>query len=157
VGPSHRVPRPLVPSRWHCAHGRVCQISLNALESFPKYLETCRGHSPRLRRDPIARSSGTAAPRTRRPNRPRSGGLGLIKTDLVATVRCESNCSAPLPSPAPLSLGPARQSYLRSLTPRAHLSVAPAPTRSLMGSNLVRLLVIMRSRLPDTPSCGGFA
>jgi hypothetical protein len=135
VGPSCRVLCPRVLPRWHCAHGRARQIALIELEPFPKPLGPCCGRSLRLRQGPAARSSGAIAPRTHHPDRagrrisdvhPRSGGLGLIKTDPIATVRCESNCSAPLPSPVPLSLGPACQPYLGLLTPRAHLSVLAA-------------------------------
>jgi hypothetical protein len=64
---------------------------------------------PRLRRDLAAGTSGTAALRTGRPDRagrwipdvhPRSGGLGLIRTDLILVARCRSSRSD-LPSPAP--------------------------------------------------------
>jgi hypothetical protein len=62
VSPPRRVMRPLVPSCRFCAHGRVRQITLSALELFPKPLEPRHGQSPRLRRDFVARSSGATAP-----------------------------------------------------------------------------------------------
>jgi hypothetical protein len=58
AGPFHRGLRPLVPPCRFCAHGRVCQIDLSALELFPKPLEARRGQSPRLRRALAARTSG---------------------------------------------------------------------------------------------------
>jgi hypothetical protein len=60
---------------------------------------------------------------------PRSSDLGLIKTDRITTVWCVSHRSDPLPSPAPLPLGPTYQPYLGSLTPRAHLSALAARPR----------------------------
>jgi hypothetical protein len=43
TGSFHRILRPLVPPCWFCAHGRVRQIALSALELFPKPLEPRRG------------------------------------------------------------------------------------------------------------------
>jgi hypothetical protein len=83
----------------------------------------------RLRRDLAAGTSGAAALRIGRPDRagrwipdvhPRSGGLGLIRTDLISAARCRSGRSD-LPLTRALPLGPVYQSYLRSLTPRTHL------------------------------------
>jgi hypothetical protein len=61
--------------------------------------------------------------------RPRSSGLDLISADLISTVRCKYCRSAPLPSPAPLPLGPTCQPCPGSLTPRAHLSALAACPR----------------------------
>jgi hypothetical protein len=91
---------------------------IQGVTALTQALAPCRGRSPRLRWDPVVRSSGAVASRTRHPEcadrrisdvHPRSGDLGLIKTDSIATVRCESNYSALLPSPAPLPLGLAGQ------------------------------------------------
>jgi hypothetical protein len=60
---------------------------------------------------------------------PRSSGLGLIRIDLISAAHCRSGRSG-LSLTYALSLGPARQSYLRSLTPRAHLSALVAYPRA---------------------------
>jgi hypothetical protein len=62
VIPPRRVLHPLVPLCRFCAHGRVHQITLSALEIFPKPLESRCGQSPRIRRDFAAGSSGATAP-----------------------------------------------------------------------------------------------
>jgi hypothetical protein len=180
VGPSRRVLRPLVPPRWRCAHGRVRHVALNAPESFPKSLEPCRGCSPRLQRDPAARSSGTAAPRTHHPYRagqwisdvhPRSDCQDLIRTNLTSIVRCKPSHPDPLPLPAlcpwapPVSAcAPWRWTRLVSPPPSSVADtigppISPRPfARALVrGSNLSRSSVIERSRLFDTPSHGRFA
>jgi hypothetical protein len=93
---------------------------------------------PRLWQDLIAEMSGDAALKTSRPDladhwipdvHPRSGGLGLIRTDLISAAHRRSSC-LDLPSPTPLPLGPVRQSYLRSLTPRVHLSALAVRPRT---------------------------
>jgi hypothetical protein len=62
VSPPRRVLRPLVPPCRFCAHGRVRQIALSALELFPKPLESRPGQSPCLQRDFVVGSSGATAP-----------------------------------------------------------------------------------------------
>jgi hypothetical protein len=60
---------------------------------------------------------------------PRSGGLDLIRVDLISALRSRSGRSPLSPSPVPLSLGPACQPRPGSLTPQAHLSVLAARLR----------------------------
>jgi hypothetical protein len=113
ISPPRHVPRSLVLLRRRGAHGRVRQIALSALELFPKPLEPRRGNPPHLRRD-------RAVPPHPRPATsswisgvcPRSGGLELIRADLISALRSRSDCSPLSPSPAPMPLGPAGQPAL---------------------------------------------
>jgi hypothetical protein len=154
VSPPRRVPHSQVPLRRCDAHGWVRHVAVNVPEPFPKPLKpfmvvpVVSGEIP---------SRGRAAPPHPRPIagrwisgvRPRSGGLDLIRTDLISTVRCRSSSSAPLPSPAPLLMGPACQPCPRSLTPRAHLSALAVRPRA----QLRDLISVVRSWScgPDYP------
>jgi hypothetical protein len=62
--------------------------------------------------------------------RSRSGGLDLIRADLILAFRSRSNRSSLSPSPAPLPLGPACQPCPGSLAPRAQLSALAARLRA---------------------------
>jgi hypothetical protein len=101
-----RVPCSLVPPRRRGAHGQVRHVALSAPKPFPKPLEPGRGHPTRLQRDFAA---GRAAPPHPCPItglwisgvRLRSGGLDLIRPDLISTVRCRFSSSARSPHPRP--------------------------------------------------------
>jgi hypothetical protein len=95
---------------------------------------------PRLRRDLTVETSGAATLKTDRPDHagrwipdvhPRSGGLGLIRTDLILTARCRSGRSD-----LPLTRAPATRLGLLVLpqaanapSPPINARRAPAPAR----------------------------
>jgi hypothetical protein len=159
---------PPVPPHRRCAHDHVRHVTVNAPESFPKFVEPCHGRSPRLWRDLAVRSSSAAAPKTGHPDRagqwisdvhPRSGDQDLIRTDLTSTVRSKPSRPDPLPCLALCRWARLVTLPTSSVTDTTGPPVSPHPsTRALVrGSNLSRSSVIERSRLSDTPSRGGFA
>jgi hypothetical protein len=81
-----------------------------------------------------------------------SDGLVSFKPNPISTVRFRSDCSGACPRSCPYSWARSvSQPCLRLLTPRPHLSVA-----LVLGSNLDRSFVFVRSRSADTPSRGSF-
>jgi hypothetical protein len=61
--------------------------------------------------------------------RPRSGGLDLIRADLISCLQSRSGHSPLSPSPTPLPLGSTCQPRPGSLTPQAHLLALAARPR----------------------------
>jgi hypothetical protein len=104
---------------------------------LPQSLRPLSWLCPCLQRDLAVETSGAAAIRTGRPNRvgrwisdvhSRSGGLGLIRADLILVVCCRSSRSD-FPLTCAPAAGPGLSAYLRSLTPQAHLSALIARRR----------------------------
>jgi hypothetical protein len=145
------------------AHGCVHRVALNSPDPFPKPLEPRRGRPPRLRQDPTARPSSATA---------LMSGHQLLDHGRPSEIwrfifnRSRSKLGPPIQIRPFLTLSltrvPAAGSGLSALpwvadTPSPPVSALRAPVRSAARSNLGRLLRIVRSRVPDTPSRGSFA
>jgi hypothetical protein len=145
-------------------HGRVRHVALNAPEPFPKPLEPRRGHPPRLWRD-FAEGSGSAtAPMTgrwpldlRRPSKIWRSGFNQSRSNLNRLIQIQSFPTLSL-TRAPAA-GPGLSAlpwFADTPSPLVRARRTPAPARSTARSNLGRPLGIVRSRVPDTHSCGNF-
>jgi hypothetical protein len=150
--------------RRRVAHGRVRHVALKAPEPFPETLEPRLGRPPRLRQDLIARPSGATVPM------PGHRLLDLGRSSEIWRFEFNQrrpNLNRPMQilqvSPAPLTRAPTAGPNLSALSwiadapsPPISAHCVPATARSTARSNLGRLLGIVRSKVPDTPSRGNF-
>jgi hypothetical protein len=146
VSPLCRVLRPLVPPCRFCAHGRVPQIALSALELFPKPLEPCLGQSPRLRRDFATGSSGSTTPASGhqpldlgRPSEIGRFRLNQSRPNLSPPIQIQLFSSLPLTRAPVAGPGLSAPPWFAD-TPSLLISLARAPVsaRAPAGSNHVR-------------------
>jgi hypothetical protein len=118
VSPPRRVTRSLVLLCQRGAHGRVRQIALSALELYTPNPYSLAVVVPLVSGEPSPRDRAAlphprpTASRWISGVHPRSGGLDLIRVDLISALRSRSDCSPLSPSPVPLPLGPAGQPAL---------------------------------------------